>query len=296
MRSVGHALQEAIESLELPPEQHRRVTARMQEVQQRLRAVFGPKTDFLSGSYGRGTSIRPLNDIDFFIVLGDVLMTAAPARPLLPSDALRELRDGIHKEIPRRNMPAIQLHSVRVEFEETPIQFDVIPAYACSNGPGYLIPERKKDQSEEKWVRTDPRRHQEACATANKRCEGRLHSLIKLVKHWNRKQHSPLKSFHLEVMSYSVQLPRLSRESGHLESLETLFAHLARGVMNRCTDPAELGDDVDVYLSPSQRSAASQLLDGAAREVRLAREEQDTHPARAHARMKKLFPDLYQGY
>ncbi|MBL0695017.1 nucleotidyltransferase [Comamonas sp. JC664] len=281
--------------MELSREEHERVTTRMQEVQRALRTAFGPKTDFISGSYGRGTSIRPLKDIDFFVVLGDIVLTPSPARPVRPSDALVELRDGIHREIPRRTQPVIQRHSVRLESLETPIQFDVIPAYACSNAPGYLIPERKKDASEEQWVRTDPRKHQDACARANQRCGGRLNPLIKLVKHWKGHHAKGLKSFHLEVMCYGFQPPRPLRDPGYLEPLEALFSHLSRAVMVGCPDPAELGGDLDDYLGSSQRAAASQLLEHAAREVRLAREEQSSRPDSAHRRMRELFPGIYRG-
>jgi hypothetical protein len=63
--------------------------------------------------------------------------------------------------------------------------------------------------------------------------------------------------------------------------------------MRPCPDPAELGPDVDERMSDTQREAARQLLESAARTVRLALAERDSEPARAHSRLRALFGDDY---
>lgn len=71
-------------------------------------------------------------------------------------------------------------------------------------------------------------------------------------------------------------------------------SHLSQRVLRPCPDPAKLGPDVDARMSSGQREAARNLLQGAARDVRLVREERMTNPAQAHERLKKLFGNEYR--
>ncbi|MFP2958160.1 hypothetical protein ACLEPN_10065 [Myxococcus sp. 1LA] len=98
-------------------------------------------------------------------------------------------------------------------------------------------------------------------------------------------------SFHLEVMGYEA----FSRAPvGYLEGLETLFAFLANRVDQPVRDPAGFGKDVDERMTGGQRMAARNLLQGAAREVRLALSARDARPEEAHQRLRKLFGEAYR--
>jgi hypothetical protein len=123
-----------------------------------------------------------------------------------------------------------------------------------------------------------------------------------VVKHWNRRQgSSPLCYFHLEVMCYDAFS---SPPAGYLEGLEALYGHLAQRVMRPCPDPAGLGENVDARVSSGQREAARNLFQGAARTLRLAREDRDkgsggngsgsSGPGGAHARLKEFFGNDYR--
>lgn len=296
MRSVGEALELLLQSLELTEQQQQRVTRQHEVVREELRQRLGPQTDFLSGSYSRNTSIRPLHDIDVFIVMG-VAEFAPPAtldtllgqgrQGLMPDEVLKRVRQALKEAWPQKKLPILQGHSVHTEFSESGIQFDLVPAYVLPDGRGYLIPERDSGQ----WIRTNPKVHAELSTQANERSGKKLKPLLKLVKLWNsRQESSPLRSFHLEVMSYDA-FP--TPPASYLEGLESLFSHLARRVMRPCPDPAGLGPDVDARMSDTQREAARQLLESAAREVRLVRQDKDSSPSQAHARLRALFGEGY---
>ncbi len=287
MWSVREGLERFIQSLELTQGQRDEVSRQHTMVRQCLRERLNTETDFLSGSYSRNTAIRPLHDIDIFVVLGRI-SSATSGRGLTPDVVLKQLRQALHEEWPRKSLPILQQHSVHIGFSKSGIEFDVVPAYEVPGQEVYLIPERQTGE----WLRTNPRLHQTRSTQANEIAGKKLKPLLKAVKHWNRRQSSsPLGSFHLEVMSYSA----FSTPPGdYLEGLESLFSHLSHHVRKACPDPAGLGPDVDERMSHNQREAAQQLLASAARQVRLARDESTREPARAHARLRELFGEFYR--
>ncbi len=285
MMSVGEALERFISSLELTEGQRDEVSGQHTRVREELsRRLSGCEMSFLSGSYSRSTAIRPLHDIDIFTVVGRVASTP----PETPDAALKRVRQALHAAWPNKELPILQQHSVHLEFSTSGIEFDVVPAYQHPSQDIFLIPERNTGR----WVRTNPRIHKELSTAANERAGKKLKPLIKAVKHWNRKQvSSPLGSFHLEVMSYEAfsQAP-----AGYLEGLQTLFGFLESRVDKTVRDPAGLGADVDARMTPGERQAAHNMLQGAAREVQLALSERDARLEQAHLRLRKLFGEEYR--
>lgn len=289
MWSVGEALEKFIQSLELTKGQQEEVSRQHTVVREALRQRLGPKTDFLSGSYSRNTAIRPLHDIDLFTVLGEV--SSPPTE--VPDAVLKRVHQALKNEWPEKEPPVLQLHSVHIKFSKSDIAFDVVPAFELRGQEVYFIPERQTSGARgPQWIRTNPRRHQTRSTEANERSGKKLKPLLKAVKHWKRQQSSsPLRSFHLEVMSYDA-FP--TPPVGYLEGLEALFSHLSQRVQSRSPDPSGLGPDVDEGISSNQREAARQLLESAARQVRLAQAERTSNPPQAHARLRALFGEFYR--
>ncbi len=282
MWSVREGLEKFIQSLELTPGQREEVNGQHTRLRECLRQRLGT-TDFLSGSYSRNTAIRPLHDIDVFVVLGE----SSPGA-LTADAALKRLRQALHAEWPNKTLGILQQHSVHVGFSKSGLEFDVVPAFKVPGREAYQVPERETGQ----WVLSNPTIHQRLSTAANERSGKKLKPLLKVVKHWKRRrQELPVRSFHLEVLSYGAFT---SAPKDYLEGLEKLFAHLAQGVMGPCPDPAGLGPPVDARMKLSQKESARQVLSSAARQVRLAREASVSEPAQAHARLKELFGDFYR--
>jgi len=293
MWSVREALEKFIQSLELTEGQQQEVSRQQTAVRECLIHRLKPRTTFLSGSYSRNTAIRPLHDIDLFVVMGE---TAPPggystsSESITAESVLKQVRKALKDQWPNKELPILQRHSVHIGFEGTGIEFDVVPAYAVPT-PGqevFLIPERETGT----WVKTNPNIHKQRSTEANETAGKKLKPLLKAVKHWNRHHGStPLGSFHLEVMSYSAfrTPPR-----NYIEGLEILFTHLSEQVLNPCPDPARLGPNVDHRMEPNQRRAAHDVLKSAARQMRLVRDESDNDPPSAHARLSSLFGEFYR--
>nr|BDT38576.1 nucleotidyltransferase [Myxococcus sp. MH1] len=284
MWTVEQAMQRLVEEQELSRAERDNVTRQHEVVREVLIRRLPLSEVFLSGSYSRGTALRPLHDVDVFAVFD---ADRQPRGQREPDALLGEVRQVFEAEWPGRDSPALQRHSLRIDFSSG-ISVDIVPAYTRGPG-GYLIPQRDTGA----WIQTNPKEHQAACAQADQAARGRLNPLIKLVKQWNRaRDNSPLRSFHLEAMCYSAFAS--PPEGTLLERLEALFRHLSERVMQTCRDPAKLGVAVDARMTQGQKEAARNLFQNAIREVRLASQERTSNPEQAHQHLSTLFGPVYR--
>lgn len=255
MITVGQAFDQFLRGLELTAGQGAEATRQQTVVRDNLRThLLGIKDAFLSGSYGRSTAIRPLNDIDLFVILDEATHRALRASP--PETCLKLIQSTLVSAYPGKPLPRIQGRSVNIDFSGTGIAFDVVPAFAVASG-GYVIPDRERQN----WIQTNPEQHKAAGIAANERAGNKLNLLIKAAKHWNNRNDKPLRSFHLEVMSYSAfsQAP-----TTYAEGLAKLFTHLAAAVLKSCPVPSSAGPNIDASMPPEERSAAQKKLLAAA--------------------------------
>ncbi|RYZ18059.1 MAG: nucleotidyltransferase [Myxococcaceae bacterium] len=285
-------MDEFIRALELSETRKAEVIAKHTEVRQALGGEV-----FLSGSYSRKTAIAPLHDVDMFAVRGEVDTSSQDIRGangavLTPAEVLKQVRQLLAAKWPEKELPLLQNHSVHIAFTTKDVEFDVVPAFRVRGRDVFRIPERETNR----WIDSNPQKHGEQAQEANRRSGQQLNPLLKAVKQWNREHHStPLRSFHLEAMSYSA-FPVPPPEQGHLAPLKRLFEHLSRRVQVPCPDPAGLGLDVDANLKPSQREAARQVLSSAAEELGRVLAEELTAPEQAHRRLKKFFGSKYRDH
>lgn len=283
MMTVAHALQQLIDSFRLTDPQQQVVNHQYRTLQQRLRERLPLVTDFLSGSYARGTSIRPLHDIDLFAVFQASARATYGAPGSLLGLVQGELEAGYVGKTAR-----VQNRSVNIHFTQTGISFDVVPAFA--EGGNYFIPERETGQ----WVLTNPLEHDALLKQAHRRSDQKLIPLIRVAKHWNRRQgeQKPLSSFHLEVMGHGA-LP--SDPGGSAKGLRRLFTHLADAVQRRCPDPVHPSRHLDGYLDlgGNRRAVAHRLLAEAARVMDRVVELEHSRPAEAHFLLRELLGPEY---
>jgi hypothetical protein len=287
MAPVTTVFHQFVSDLELTDREAEEASRQQNVVRANLRARLASPHDFLSGSYARRTAIRPLHDIDLIFVLdsgvhGPLLQGPPNACLSLVHEALQDAYCANRENFPPTK---IQRRSVNIEFSGTGIGFDVVPAFADSQS--YWIPDREVEQ----WIRTAPERHRQACIEANERAGGMLNTLIKAAKCWNREQGKPLRSFHLEVMAYSIFY---TKPDSYPEGLRDLFRGLAHAIQYRCREPAGLGPDLDHEFSDSQRAALRARLEAAAEEMdRALRAAEDGRTEEAHYYWRSLLGDTY---
>jgi len=261
--NVAASFQAYLTSLELTDRQRKAASDQQVAVRDRLRDhLEGVVDSRLVGSYRRRTAIRPLKDIDVFVVLD-----AHEHRHDVPEAPLRLLEtiDRALRASYPSHQPRIQGRSVNIAFSGTEIAYDIVPAFeptwwmaaADTEPPYYEIPDRFRST----WIRTNPAKHEDACIAANQRAGGMLNVLIKAAKDWNCTNDKPLRSFHIEVMSYSAFPPNPDDPRA---GLRDLFQHLARAVQSECLDPARIGPPIDANVTAAERAHARNLLQRAA--------------------------------
>ena len=296
--TVTQAMQEFISKLELSSCKRSsgedacgsctRCNARRQRdaIREHLEEELSVKEFLISGSFKRKTAIKPLNDIDLFVVLDpdahEDLVDAAPLK------ILKEIQRILDDAYPNKEHPIVQDRSVNIEFSGTKLAFDVVPAFPDEENDGYRIPDRRTNS----WISTNPRVHAEHSTAANERAGNKAKPLVKALKCWN-KQSEPkvLRSFHLELMVYDV----LKSDPGpYADGIAWLLRKLADRVQSSMPDPAGVGPDVDAQLSEADRRRARRLLldgaDVADEAIELAK---DGKVEEAHYKWRQLLGSTY---
>lgn len=233
------------------------------------------------GSFARRTKIRPLDDIDLMVVLEGQGLTLAhtdgqethlrPAQAQWPANFLNP--QGYLNS--RVVLNSIRRHLVRVlVYKESPMKatgqalalrlttrpwtFDVVPAFAVTDlwtheVLHYLIPNGRGA-----WMPTDPRRDTLSLREASQEVAGQLHSVIRLLKYWNRRGGKPrLGSYHLEVMAIEALTVTPFVTADPFDMLHACFVHISQRVLSLYPDPKGLEGPLDRTLTSEARQAIS---------------------------------------
>ncbi|MFP2925394.1 SMODS domain-containing nucleotidyltransferase [Pyxidicoccus sp. 3LG] len=261
MATVAQAFEQFMQSLELHEGEDREAKRQQKNVFEAMRRRLGPKESILSGSYGRSTAIRPLHDIDLFLIFATE--RTGSGRGETPEGVLTRVTDALEAEFPGKRA-RLQNRSVNIEFSGTGIGFDVVPALEDPRKPGvYLIP----DLGLGTWIETNPRKHIEACEAANKKALQRLKPLIKAIKRWNKLQQKPVRSFLLEVMAYAgiASFRPDSSLSSYSQGMAHLFVFMSERILDEWNDPAGLGFPINAGIDAGALQQGQQRLTSAAR-------------------------------
>ncbi|MDC0712677.1 nucleotidyltransferase [Stigmatella sp. ncwal1] len=259
--TVAQAFEKHMQHLELEENKRAKATRQQEWVFDAMRRRLGPKESILSGSYGRNTAIRPLHDIDLFLIFADT----SHFRTSPPGEFLVRVQQALELEFPNKQA-RVQNRSVNIEFSGTGIGFDVVPAVEDARHAGwYWIPDKRMGQ----WIRSDPRKHLEACNEANDHAKKKLKPLIKAIKRWNSHQEKRARSFHFEALAYQTESLMLA-EASYSTGLTRLFQFMEERMTQPCEDPAKLGPPIDTGVSEGDRQQIQQQLRHATRRAEQA--------------------------
>jgi hypothetical protein len=251
-----------------------------------------------SGSFARRTKIRPLDDIDFFVVLERrgirqrqswwdqwrYYLTPKHAEPTVLAELTN--KDG-HISSTRvlnllksalaaaPNYASADIHrngeAVSLKLSSYPWVFDIVPAVPHVNWwtgrvDWFLMPNGKGD-----WMRADPRRDAARATEANQRHNGLLLPLIRLVKYWNTNRlRQGLSSYYVETLCFNVFNNR-SALTSLSAGLDTFFRKAPAQVSSPCPDPKGLEPRLDRNLNRETKDWVRQAMREAARAAREAR-------------------------
>jgi hypothetical protein len=240
--TVSDAFQRFKGALELSESHSQTASRAQQELRQRLSAYLSVEDSFLTGSYARHTKIHPLNDIDILLVRNSARVDLTASGGVLASQALDEVAQAARSAFGNGVAIKKQSRSVNLSFASLDFGFDVIPGWLRQPN-GYWIP----DTDTSGWIPTDPHAHAQMMTDANDRSGGRLKPVIKMVKHWSRKNYDLFCSFHLELICEWVF--RQSRIDNFQIGVASVLVSLPRFVGVQVKDPVYGLHRVDKPLS-----------------------------------------------
>lgn len=157
------------------------------------------KSTFLTGSYKKNTMIKPINDVDMFVVLN-----YSSAGDITPQAALNKLKNDLKNSYPnstiKQDKPCVVAEFNHAKFELTPvIEFN---GYSSLGVPSkFYIPKIEKNYSGvyQEWIYVeDPRDFEQRLSQTNANNSGKLTPLIKMLKKCRDKNGFKMKSFELE--------------------------------------------------------------------------------------------------
>ena len=274
--------------LELTQSETERVAEKHTWLREKLREKLPVEDDFLTGSYARHTIIRPEGDakfdVDFFLVfdkeeygessLEELLQTVRGALDIIKIEdlAIEEIR--------------MQSRSVAVVYKDG-FQIDVVPAIQIEKDKLYKIFDKKTLAA----IDSNPKLHGEILTAANEATASnstkRLVPMIKILKHWKRKECDYMKSFHLELLMIET-LSSLTISS-YSSAIAYFFANV--DMQKPLIDPSNAENVIDAYLDDDNvRDDLSSLIDAESKIAEKALELEDNDDTEgAIAQWKEIF-------
>ncbi|QUS38846.1 nucleotidyltransferase [Tardiphaga alba] len=257
-------------------------------VEAKLKADFELITMFRTGSFGAATNIRGYSDVDYFAVIPTKNLKANSASTLTAVAA------SMRSRFPNTANIRVSGPGVQIPFgDEGAERVEIIPVDATGQTKlGF----RQFDMPDENggWKFSAPESHKEWVDSLDRKLDGKLKPLIRLVKAWKFYRNVPIRSFYLEmrtaelmrnesVIIYDIDLKNV---------LKTLWNDQLAGV----PDP-RFPDDQFVLSAcssvTSRADALSKLSNAATWSDQAAQEKNAGKPAAAIAKLNLLYADRF---
>jgi hypothetical protein len=263
--------------------------ARRDAVSAILRELFDSKSSMvlrktrLIGSAGRGTIIRPIDDIDLLAIFDNTDGIFEQYRHD-SKKFLYRIRDGLARNYSVKVIGA-RGQAVRLFYTQAP-HVDIAPVFSWQGG-GYALP--KGDGT---WLTTDPDKQDAWLAERNEALGYHLRPLQRFVKRWNREHSRRLKTFHLEVVTAaSFGSLGSNYRVDSLRFFEWAGKHLS------VQDPAGHSGDLSSYLTSTARSEVrTSLISAHERASRAVEAESNGNYPEALRLWRIVFGDEFPAY
>ncbi len=242
--------------------------------------------DFLSGSYARGTKLKPLDDIDVMVVIDGAglhvvnsglvqnigvrgsekhdnpILQHIGVDSLLSSAKVMSLFQKALSETHPNSKIRNDEQAVNVWLESYGLGIDVVPCFHLIPQSGtrdyYFIPEGNGGTG---WKTTNPKIDEEISSTLHERHDKKLKKVIRLVKYWNTvSNNGNLKSYHIETLAWHIFDKRTEVIRSLEDGLIAFFVGADEFLAIACADKTALGGPVDHYLSETARANSRQKV------------------------------------
>lgn len=289
--TIKQAFLKLKENLEITGLQSSTVSTRQTNVREVVEAELEVLDSFLTGSYSRNTMIAPMSeaDIDVFVVLKSHYYHHYNQQNGGQAGLLDLIKRTLRKTYTRTPDIGRNGQAVTIRFEDFLV--DVVPGFNRQGG-GYLIP----NSITQAWISTDPKKHVEISSAANAAHNGDLIPLVKMIKAWNKNIDRYFRSFHLEVLAWSI-LNGVTISD--FPSGVRFFLDKGRELVSKQNpDPAGFGGDVGSYINNAAKiqEAVGKFQTAYERAVKAEDYERRGYTADAIETWRKIFGDYFPAY
>lgn len=150
------------------------------------------KNAFLVGSWGKGTVVRPPNDVDLFFIAPNAIFDEFNSKAgNVQSQLLQRYRSSLLDRYPQTDIRG-DGQVVVVGFNSLTVE--VVPAFPIFGG-GYNICDTNGGG---RWKAVDPDAEIIGMNVADDQFLGNARKLVRMIKQWARHRNVPLKGFHIE--------------------------------------------------------------------------------------------------
>lgn len=235
--------------------------------------------DFLSGSYARGTKLKPLDDIDVMMVLdgtgfrvinggaiqdvevegsgesGNPLLSRVGPDTLLSSQVVMSIFQTALEELHPQSKVRDDEQAVNVWLDSYGLGIDIVPCFHLMPRNGaqdyYYIPTGGNSGG---WKTTNPKIDAGISDTLHARHNRKIKNIVKLIKYWNLVSNgNRLKSYHLETVVWHIFDARPKETASLEDGVIHFFTQADKYLATACPDKTLLGGPVDQYLSNQNR-------------------------------------------
>ena len=288
----GH-LEEAHRRIQVAREELVEARRRRDLITQALLKEFPGSTVYVNGSIPHQDALTPLTDVDLGVIVFGAENTHGPGMKGctdLQERAANAIRKALKDEFPNsavytKNQRRAVLVRFRKPVDPTQDDFtaDVIVAVNNTTGAGLYIPNYLS------WDRSHPQKHTELIDTANELSEKTFARVVRLLKHWNRKNGKPLCSWNIKALALDVLLHRSTLLDGMLRWFDHAIDSLSVGLT---PDPAKVAPKPIAINSDMTRTEVVNRLKVAREKLKDAvRLENDGWPLQAQEKLARFFND-----
>lgn len=140
--------------------------------------------------------IRPLDDIDIFVVLDESYWKDNSGARKKPQSVLDKIKDFLNDQNDYKGKVRQDRPCVTVELSNK--SFDILPAFEQIKG--YLMP----NYNLESWIPTCPKILTENLKDAHRGYSYKLKDIIRVIKYWNKLNGKMIPSFHIEEVAIKI--------------------------------------------------------------------------------------------
>jgi len=277
-RRLEELLEQARRRVEVEDKELDEARRRRDMIADALRTEFAGSTVYVNGSVAHGDALTPLTDVDVGVIVEEAKHTHGPGkRP--PMELMERAAEAIRKAL-KEDFPDLTVtvrgkkRAVLVRFRDpvTPGQddftADVIVAVDNTVAAGLWIPRVPS------WDRSHPVGHTDMVRGANRTSRYTYAKVVRLLKHWNRRNGEPLCSWNIKALALAC----LASPHTMMAGLQTWFGHAHADITARgetpdparvAPEPIHLKEPRHVVLARLQK-AADQLRSAAEYEAMVA--------------------------